>query len=144
MMSIPADHWIDQMFPTPILTVRALSLGWISSALKVTKIQAAYHQTSVIQMSKFGKSWLDGVSTPKSTGFLQVQSCKTYFEKLMLMELFPTFFLIFFKSVQLDKLNYGQWLGFLALSQKKEVLQEKLPIVLTLRMVGHSKNGLVL
>ena len=65
MMSILADHWIDQMFPTPILTVRALSLGWISSALKVTKIQAAYHQTSVIQMSKFGKSWLDGVSTPK-------------------------------------------------------------------------------
>lgn len=86
MMSILADHWIDQMFPTPILTVRALSLGWISSALKVTKIQAAYHQTSVIQMSKFG------VSTPKSTGFLQVQSCKTYFEKLMLMELCPTFF----------------------------------------------------
>ena len=70
MMSILADHWIDQMFPTPILTVRALSLGWISSALKVTKIQAAYHQTSVIQMSKFG------VSTPKSTGFLQVQSCR--------------------------------------------------------------------
>ena len=90
MMSILADHWIDQMFPTPILTVRALSLGWISSALKVTKIQAAYHQTSVIQMSKFG------VSTPKSTGFLQVQSCKTYFEKLMLMELCPTFFFFFF------------------------------------------------
>ena len=59
MMSILADHWIDQMFPTPILTVRALSLGWISSAIKVTKIQAAYHQTSVIQMSKFRKiSWL--------------------------------------------------------------------------------------
>ena len=55
MMSILADHWIDQMFPTPILTVRALSLGWISSAtLKVTK-----NQTSVIQMSKFRKiSWL--------------------------------------------------------------------------------------